>query len=152
MNELRLKPNPFLPEVESLLKGLDVDQAKQVVPNGALFYFNYNEVPVYLSLPLVLPCSYSNITRIEAEVAELDEAEAAQLIVAITSYLQIEDCTPVRVTARRVKSQRSKVLISFVCDLQLLQSGALAAMLLHCCELADQMRSELVVEGQKKTA
>lgn len=149
----QLKQNPFLLEVEKILLGLglDVQGAKHVVPNGALFYFNFNDVPVYVCVPLVFPCSYSNITRIEAEVAELDEVGASQLLVAITSYLQVEDCTPVRVTTKRVKAHRAKVLITFVCDLQLLQAGAVAKILLHCCELADQMRNELV-EAQDKAA
>lgn len=154
MNEQSLKPNPFLPEVESLLGslGLDVNQARQLVPNGALFHFNFNDIPVYLCVPTALPSPYSNITRIEAEVAELNEVEAGQLIVSIASYLQIEDCTPVRVASKRSKGTRVKVLIEFVCDLQLLKACALAKMLLHCCELADLLRNELVINDQEKAA
>jgi hypothetical protein len=148
MNEQSLKPNPFLAEVELLLAGLglEVEKAKQIVPNGALFYFNFNEVPVYLCVPTELPSPYSNITRLEAEVAELDEVEAGQLIVSIATYLQIESCSPIRVAAKRTKGQRISVLLSFVCDLGLLQTGALAAVLLNCCELADSLRQEMVTD------
>ena len=90
-----LKQNPFLAEIETLLSGLglEVEKAKQIVPNGHLLYFNYNEIPMYLCLPDVMPSSYSNITRIEAEVAQLNEVDAGRLVVSIVSYLSINDCT-----------------------------------------------------------
>lgn len=154
MTEQYLRPNPFLAEVESLLAGLglDVNKAKQIVPNGALFHFNFNEVRVYLCVPTELPSPYSNVTRLEAEVAEIDEVEAGQLVVSIASYLQIEDCTPIRVASKRSKGQKVKVLIEFVCDLQLLSSGALATVLLHCCEVADHLRNEMVSDVQTEVA
>jgi hypothetical protein len=145
-----LKPNPFISEVEKLLAslGLDVEKAKHVVPNGVLLYFNFNEIPLYICLPSMIPSDYSNITRIEAEVAELNETDAGQLVVGITSYISVHDCTPVRVTTRRSEHQNVKVMIGFVCDLQFLRVGSLAPILLHICELADQMRTELVTESK----
>lgn len=149
-----IKPNPFLSEVESLLKalGLDVDQAKRVAPNAVLFNFNFNEIPVYLCVPNALPNRYSNVSRIEAEIADLEEVETAQLTVIIASYLHIEDCTPIRVVTKRSKGTRVKLLIEFVSNLQMLQTGALAVVLLHCCELADQLRSELILEQKSSVA
>lgn len=149
----KLKLNPFLVEVEALLKsfGIDIESIKQTVPNATLFDFNFNDIPVYICIPSTLLSPYSSVARIEAEIAEFEEIEAGQLVVAIAAYLQIEDCTPVRVTTKRSKGKRMKILIEFVSDLRLLQLGALAMMLTHSCELADQIRTELV-EGTWKAA
>jgi len=149
-----IKPNPFLIEIESMLTslGLDVQKAKQIVPNGVLIYFNFNNTSLYVCLPDALPSPYSNICRIEAEVAELNETDAGRLVVSIASYMQIEDCTPIRVTIKRSTGQHAKVLIGFVCDLQTLQLGSLAPILLHSCELADYLRNELVTVGNGKAA
>lgn len=152
MSVQSLKKTPFLEEVESLLSnlGLRVDLARNELSTSVMFKFDFNDVPVYVCVPTLE--TYSSITRIEAEVAELDEVEGGQLIVAIASYLQIEDCTPLRVTNRRSKGRKMKILLEFVSDLQLLQTGALATMLLHCCELADQMRRELVSQEKSSVA
>jgi hypothetical protein len=149
-----VKPNPFLAEVEKLLTtlGLDFGKAKHTVPNGELLFFNFNDIPMYVCAPSVLPNNYSNLIRIDAEVAELREVDAGHLIVSIASYLYVHDCTPVRVTSKKSEGQKIKVLLEFVCDLQSLQVGSLAPILLHCCELADQLRSELVIEGQREVA
>ncbi len=150
----KIKPNPFIKEVQSLLTslGLDFEKAQQIVPNGILINFNFNEIPLYVCLPDALPSPYSNICRIEAEVADLVETDAGRLVVSIASYLQIEDCTPVRVTTKRSVGQKAKVIIEFVCELQLLNLGALAPILLHCCELADHFRSEMVIADKNEAA
>lgn len=142
-----LKNNPFIAEVEILLSslGLDAKKAKHVVPTGELLYFNFNELPIYVCLPAHVPSSYSSIARIEAEIAELADANVGQLLVSIVTYLSIHDCTPIRVMSRRSHGQNTKVLIGFVCDLQFLQVGSLAPILLHICEVADQMRSEFLI-------
>lgn len=150
----QIKPNPFLVEVESMLTtlGLDLNQAKQVVPNGVLFNFNFNDIPLYVCLPDQVPSTFSSICRIEAEVAELDETDAARLVYSISIFLSINDNTPVRVSAKRAKGPMVKILIQFVTDLESLQPSSIASILLHCCELADELRSEMVLQGQSKAA
>ena len=149
-----IKPNPFVVEVESLLTtlGLDVEGAKQVVPTAVLLYFNFNQIPVYVCLPNLLPSPYSNVTRINAEVAELNEVDAGHLVVSIASFLYIEVCSPLRVSTKRSTGQKTKVLIEFICDLQTLQPGSLAPILLHSCEIADHLRNELVIRDGSKAA
>lgn len=149
-----IKPNPFLEKVESMLTtlGLDTEKAKQVVPNGILFNFLFNDRPVYVCLPDRAPSTYSNICRIEAEVAELDKTDAARLVYGISIYLDTNDNTPVRVAAKQSKGQKVKILIQFVADLESLQHGSVASSLLHCCELADELRLEMVSDGQRIAA
>lgn len=150
----KIKLNPFLVEAESMLAtlGLEVEKAKQVMPNGVLFYFFFNDRPIYLCLPDQVPSIYSNICRIEAEVAELEETDAARLVYGISIYLTTNDCTPVRVVAKPSNGQKAKVLIQFVADLESLQLGSVASIILHCCELADELRREMVSDGQLKVA
>lgn len=144
-----LKSNPFLIEVESLLKelGLDVNKAKQVVPNGILFYFNFNELPVYVCLPSTLPSEYSNITRIEVEVTCLDAVTVGHLIYTIGLYLDMNDCSPIRVIPRS-HGQKVKIIIQFVCNLLLLQPTTLAETIIRCCDLGDYIKENLIEEKQ----
>lgn len=141
----KLKPNPFIHEIELLLisLGLEVEKAKQIVLTGELLYFNFNDIPIYVCLPSIVPSPYSSIVRIEAQVAELPEEDAGRLVVSIVSYLSIHDCTPIRVIYRRSTAQSAKVLIRFVCDLETMRIGSLAPILLHICEVAEQMKVDL---------
>lgn len=140
-----LKSNPFLTEVESLLKvlGIDVNKAKQVVPNGILFYFSFKELPVYVCLPSTLPSDYSNTSRIEVEVACLDAVTAGHLIYTIGLYLDMNDCSPIRVIPR-THGPKVKIIIQFVCNLLLLQPTTLAETIIHCCDLSDYIKENLI--------
>lgn len=146
-----IKPNQFLEEVEIMLSGLGLDtqQARQTFPTCAQYFFNYNDVKVYLGLPSIFPSAYSNVARLEATIAELNEVDAGHLIVALTGFLY-NDCTPVKITSKPAKNQRVEVLLSFVVNLELLREGALATILLHLFEVADQMRNDFI--GQKEAA
>lgn len=148
-----LTSNIFLAETEELLSGLglDVDQAKQVFPTGIQFRFNWNDTPIYLALPCTYTNSYTNIARLEATIAELNEVDAGNLTVAIVGYLY-NDLAPIKVTTRQTKNLRVEILLSFVADLQLLQKGSLATILSHLCEEADYLRNEFVTKAQKKRA
>lgn len=149
-----LKPHPFEAEVDNLLKSLEFDPslAKQIVPNGILYFLHFSGRPAYVCLPSTLPNTYSNIVRIEVEIAELDEADAARLIYCACIHLNINDVTPARVAAKKSNGQKVKVLIQFVADLEALQPGFVASMLSHCCELADDLRREMVFEPHSKSA
>lgn len=132
--------------------GLDLTGAKSVRATGTSYQFHWNDFPFWISVPVSAPNSYSNVFRVDIDVATLDERDAGRVLYEIAYYLTVNDCTVVRVVPHPIKERKVKIQLEIVGLVDWFQPDFISFAVPHMAELAQHFRETMIEESQDKAA
>lgn len=148
----QLKPHPLEAEVDRVITDLQgsLHEMKEAFDSGTIYRFNFDKIPVYISLPTYVSSRSDNLIRIECKIGVVDAKDVGRILFAIALDFDTSRHHPIRVVPRTKDQKVFTILLQFVCALDLMQTGFIAQTILYSADLAGFYRDEFLV--QNKTA
>lgn len=142
--------HPLETEVDKTLKNLQIDlkTAKHTTGTGILYQFEFGETSSYVALPTFVPSVHDNLVRAEFTVGVVGGKDVGRLLHAITLDFDMHRHHPIRAVSRTKDDREHKILLQFVCALDLMRSGFVAMTILFGLELAQFYRDEFLSQSR----